>query len=67
MHPLLFLPALCLGIASAAPQPNQSIDEQWYQWKATHRKLYGVVGNTQAAQRDPCREGSMLAGVHSRE
>ncbi|XP_039080632.1 procathepsin L-like [Hyaena hyaena] len=42
MHPLLFLPALCLGIASAAPQPNQSIDEQWYQWKATHRKLYGV-------------------------
>ncbi|XP_039078329.1 procathepsin L-like [Hyaena hyaena] len=42
MHPSLFLAALCLGIASAAPQVNQSLDEQWFQWKATHGKLYSV-------------------------
>ncbi|XP_060465892.1 procathepsin L-like [Panthera onca] len=42
MHPSLFLAALCLGIASAAPQLNQSLDELWSQWKATHRKLYGM-------------------------
>ncbi|XP_019279007.2 procathepsin L-like [Panthera pardus] len=42
MHPSLFLAALCLGIASAAPQLNQSLEELWSQWKATHRKLYGM-------------------------
>ncbi|XP_030149205.1 cathepsin L1-like [Lynx canadensis] len=42
MHPSLFLAALCLGIASAAPQFNQSLDELWSQWKATHGKLYGM-------------------------
>ncbi|XP_039080630.1 procathepsin L isoform X3 [Hyaena hyaena] len=42
MHPSLFLAALCLGIASAAPKLYQSIDEQWSLWKATHGKLYGV-------------------------
>ncbi|XP_049468205.1 procathepsin L-like [Panthera uncia] len=42
MHPSLFLAALCLGIASAAPQLNQSLDELWSQWKATHRKLYDM-------------------------
>ncbi|GAB5579748.1 procathepsin L-like [Prionailurus iriomotensis] len=43
MHPAFFLATLCLGIASAAPQVNQSLDEQWSQWKATHRKLYSMT------------------------
>ncbi|XP_042819825.1 procathepsin L-like isoform X2 [Panthera tigris] len=43
MHPAFFLATLCLGIASAAPQVNQSLDEQWSQWKATQGKLYSMV------------------------
>ncbi|XP_058421403.1 procathepsin L isoform X3 [Diceros bicornis minor] len=42
MNPSLFLAALCLGIASAAPKHDHILDAQWSQWKATHRRLYGV-------------------------
>uniref|UniRef100_A0A667H9U4 Procathepsin L n=1 Tax=Lynx canadensis TaxID=61383 RepID=A0A667H9U4_LYNCA len=42
MHPAFFLATFCLGIASAAPQVNQSLDEQWSQWKATQGKLYSM-------------------------
>uniref|UniRef100_A0A8C9UQZ9 Cathepsin L n=1 Tax=Spermophilus dauricus TaxID=99837 RepID=A0A8C9UQZ9_SPEDA len=38
----LFLAALCLGIASAIPKFDQNLDTQWYQWKATHKRLYGM-------------------------
>uniref|UniRef100_A0A452RTJ5 Procathepsin L n=1 Tax=Ursus americanus TaxID=9643 RepID=A0A452RTJ5_URSAM len=40
MHPSLFLAALCLGIASAAPQFDQSLDARWTRWKAANGKLY---------------------------
>uniref|UniRef100_A0A8C0LGP7 Procathepsin L n=2 Tax=Canis lupus dingo TaxID=286419 RepID=A0A8C0LGP7_CANLU len=40
MHPSLFLAALCLGIASAAPQQDHSLDAHWSQWKEAHGKLY---------------------------
>uniref|UniRef100_A0A8C7AZ67 Cathepsin propeptide inhibitor domain-containing protein n=1 Tax=Neovison vison TaxID=452646 RepID=A0A8C7AZ67_NEOVI len=40
MHPSLFLAALCLGIASAAPQLDQSLDVRWSRWKAAHKRLY---------------------------
>ncbi|VCW91650.1 unnamed protein product, partial [Gulo gulo] len=40
MHPSLFLAVLCLGIASAAPQLDQSLDARWSQWKAAHKRLY---------------------------
>ncbi|XP_059243527.1 procathepsin L-like, partial [Mustela nigripes] len=40
MHPSLYLAALCLGIASAAPQLDQSLDARWFQWKAAHKRLY---------------------------
>ncbi|XP_030149372.1 cathepsin L1-like isoform X4 [Lynx canadensis] len=42
MHPSLFLAALCLGIASAAPQVDPNLDAQWFQWKAAHGKIYNV-------------------------
>ncbi|XP_007539926.1 procathepsin L-like [Erinaceus europaeus] len=41
MNRSLFLAALCLGITSAAPRFNQSLDSQWFHWKAEHKKLYG--------------------------
>ncbi|XP_045636882.1 procathepsin L-like [Ursus americanus] len=40
MHPSLFLAGLCLGIASAAPQFDQSLDARWTRWKAANGKLY---------------------------
>lgn len=40
MNPSLLLAALCLGIASAAPTLDLSVDAQWNQWKAAHGKLY---------------------------
>uniref|UniRef100_A0A452SU59 Cathepsin propeptide inhibitor domain-containing protein n=1 Tax=Ursus americanus TaxID=9643 RepID=A0A452SU59_URSAM len=40
MHPSLFLAALCLGMASAAPRLDQSLDAHWSHWKAAHGKLY---------------------------
>lgn len=55
MHPSLFLAALCLGIASAAPQQDHSLDAHWSQWKEAHGKLYDKVGNIRAVQRDPQR------------
>ncbi|XP_045324175.1 procathepsin L-like [Leopardus geoffroyi] len=43
MHPFAFLTALCLGIVSATIELDQSLDEQWIQWKETHGKQYGMV------------------------
>ncbi|XP_006163855.1 cathepsin L1 isoform X2 [Tupaia chinensis] len=42
MDPSLFLTILCLGIASAAPTHDQSLDEQWNQWTAEHGKVYST-------------------------
>ncbi|XP_008586841.1 PREDICTED: cathepsin L1 [Galeopterus variegatus] len=42
MSPSLVLAAFCLGTASAALTVDHSLDAQWNQWKATHRKLYGM-------------------------
>ncbi|XP_025787482.1 cathepsin L1-like isoform X1 [Puma concolor] len=65
MHPSLFLAALCLGIASAAPQVNQSLDEQWSQWKATHGKLYGM--NEEGWRRAVWGENMKMIEQHNRE
>ncbi|XP_039078338.1 procathepsin L-like isoform X1 [Hyaena hyaena] len=40
MHPLLFLAAFCLAIASAAPHGDPNLDARWSQWKAAHGKIY---------------------------
>ncbi|XP_003407787.1 procathepsin L-like [Loxodonta africana] len=42
MNLSLFLAALCLGIASAAPKFDQSLDAQWNQWRSTYKKVYAV-------------------------
>ncbi|XP_039078334.1 procathepsin L-like isoform X1 [Hyaena hyaena] len=43
MRRFVFLTALCLGIASATIQLDQSLDAKWIQWKKAHGKQYGVV------------------------
>ncbi|XP_055983188.1 cathepsin L2 [Sorex fumeus] len=42
MSPSLLLAALCVAVASATPKFDQSLDAQWHQWKATHRRLYAT-------------------------
>ncbi|XP_049751868.1 procathepsin L isoform X1 [Elephas maximus indicus] len=42
MNPSLFLTTLCLGIASAAQKHDESLDEQWYQWKSMYKKPYAA-------------------------
>uniref|UniRef100_A0A667IHM3 Procathepsin L n=1 Tax=Lynx canadensis TaxID=61383 RepID=A0A667IHM3_LYNCA len=65
MHPSFFLATLCLGIASAAPQLNQSLDEQWSQWKATHGKLYSM--DEEGQRRAVWERNMQMIEQHNRE
>uniref|UniRef100_A0A8C8X826 Procathepsin L n=1 Tax=Panthera leo TaxID=9689 RepID=A0A8C8X826_PANLE len=65
MHPAFFLATLCLGIASAAPQVNQSLDEQWSQWKATHGKLYSM--DEEGQRRAVWERNMQMIEQHNRE
>ncbi|XP_072470527.1 LOW QUALITY PROTEIN: procathepsin L-like [Notamacropus eugenii] len=42
MNFYLCLASLCLGIAAATPQFDQTLDAKWYQWKSQHRRTYGA-------------------------
>ncbi|XP_074056117.1 procathepsin L [Macrotis lagotis] len=42
MNFYLYLASLCLGIVSAVPQIDRSLDAQWHQWKSKHRRTYEV-------------------------
>ncbi|XP_036619081.1 cathepsin L1-like [Trichosurus vulpecula] len=41
MNFYLCLASLCLGIAAAAPQLDQTLDAKWEQWKSQHGRNYG--------------------------
>ncbi|KAM4877818.1 procathepsin L-like [Thomomys bottae] len=43
MHPSVLLAILCLGMASAAPTFDPSLDAQWTQWKTKYKKSYNSV------------------------
>ncbi|XP_038189296.1 procathepsin L-like [Arvicola amphibius] len=40
MNPLFFLATLCLGMVSAAPTHDSSLDAEWHEWKTRHGKTY---------------------------
>lgn len=64
MH-LSLLTVLCLGIASAVPQLDQSLDAQWSQWRATHKKLYGK--NEEGWRRAVWEKNLKMIELHNRE
>ena len=41
----VFLAILCLGLASAAPTPDYSLDAEWEEWKRSFEKTYSQVGH----------------------
>ncbi|XP_074137773.1 procathepsin L-like [Sminthopsis crassicaudata] len=40
MNFYLCLVSLCLGIVAAVPKVDRTLDAQWYQWKAQHKRAY---------------------------
>ncbi|XP_069330143.1 procathepsin L [Eulemur rufifrons] len=65
MNPSLFLATFCLGIASATPKLDQNLDTQWYQWKATHRRLYGT--NEEGWRRAVWEKNMKMIELHNGE
>uniref|UniRef100_A0A8W4FA28 Cathepsin V n=1 Tax=Sus scrofa TaxID=9823 RepID=A0A8W4FA28_PIG len=65
MKPSLFLTALCLGIASAAPKLDQNLDADWYKWKATHGRLYGM--NEEGWRRAVWEKNMKMIELHNQE
>uniref|UniRef100_A0A5F8GTQ1 Cathepsin L1-like n=2 Tax=Monodelphis domestica TaxID=13616 RepID=A0A5F8GTQ1_MONDO len=42
MNFYLCLASLCLGLVAATPEFDQTLDSQWHQWKAQHRRTYAA-------------------------
>jgi hypothetical protein len=57
MNPFLFLAIFCLGVTSAAPTLNHTLDAQWEEWKTKHNKTYSTVGHVKRVQRDSRENG----------
>uniref|UniRef100_A0A673TKA2 Procathepsin L n=1 Tax=Suricata suricatta TaxID=37032 RepID=A0A673TKA2_SURSU len=65
MHLSPFLAALCLGIASAALQLNQSLDEQWSQNKDD--KLYICLQDEEGWRREVWERNMHMIEQHNQE
>ena len=65
MNPSFFLTVLCLGVASAAPKLDPNLDAHWHQWKATHKRLYGMVGNIWKCPEGPSQRMVCAVGLNS--
>nr|CAA75029.1 cathepsin L2 [Homo sapiens] len=65
MNLSLVLAAFCLGIASAVPKFDQNLDTKWYQWKATHRRLYGA--NEEGWRRAVWEKNMKMIELHNGE
>ncbi|XP_075864667.1 cathepsin L2 isoform X3 [Microcebus murinus] len=65
MNLLLILAAFCVGITSAAPTLDCSIDAQWCQWKAKHRKQYHM--NEEGWRRAVWKKNKKMIELHNQE
>ena len=52
MTPVFLLATLCLGVVSAAPSHNPSLDAVWEEWKTKHKKTYNMVGTRDMSRGD---------------
>ncbi|XP_007937289.1 procathepsin L-like [Orycteropus afer afer] len=65
MHSSLFLAILCLGVASAAPKHDHSLDVEWYQWKSTYNRPYG--SNEEGWRRAVWEKNLKMIELHNQE
>uniref|UniRef100_A0A8C9AHP4 Cathepsin L n=1 Tax=Prolemur simus TaxID=1328070 RepID=A0A8C9AHP4_PROSS len=65
MNLLLILAAFCVGITSAAPTLDCSVDAQWCQWKAKHRRRYGT--NEEGWRRAVWEKNKKMIELHNQE
>uniref|UniRef100_A0AC11ERM2 Cathepsin L n=1 Tax=Ovis aries TaxID=9940 RepID=A0AC11ERM2_SHEEP len=65
MNPSLLLTVLCLGIASAAPKFDHSLNTQWELWKAVHRKPYDL--NEEGWRKAVWKKNMKMIELHNQE
>ncbi|KAL1764784.1 cathepsin 7-like [Sigmodon hispidus] len=61
----IFLAILCLGVASAAPTQDYSLDAEWEEWKRSNGKTYSQEEERQ--RREVWEENVRMIKLHSEE
>ncbi|XP_028749530.1 procathepsin L-like [Peromyscus leucopus] len=65
MIPIFFLAALCLGLVSAAPTHDPSLDAEWHEWKTRHGKLYSM--NEEGRKRAVWENNRKMIELHNED
>ncbi|XP_077653931.1 procathepsin L isoform X7 [Urocitellus parryii] len=65
MNPSLFLAILCFGMASPAPKLDHSLEAQWQEWKAKHRKTYDM--NEEGKRKAEWEKNMKMIELHNGE
>ncbi|XP_073908783.1 procathepsin L-like isoform X5 [Castor canadensis] len=65
MNPFLFLAIFCLGVTSAAPTLNHTLDAQWKEWKTKHNKTYST--DEEGQRRAVWEENLKMIELHNEE
>uniref|UniRef100_A0A8C9QDQ9 Cathepsin L n=1 Tax=Spermophilus dauricus TaxID=99837 RepID=A0A8C9QDQ9_SPEDA len=65
MNPSLFLAILCFGMASPAPKLDHSLEAQWQEWKAKHRKTYDM--NEEGQRKAEWEKNMKMIELHNGE
>lgn len=63
----VFLAILCLGVATAAPSSDHSLDSEWQEWKIKYGKNYSLVSNIKTVQSGPTENGPCCWGLWVRQ
>ncbi|XP_005078483.2 procathepsin L-like [Mesocricetus auratus] len=65
MSPIFFLATLCLGVVSAAPTHDPSLDDEWCEWKTRHGKTYSM--NEEGQKRAVWESNRKMIELHNED
>ncbi|XP_028749525.1 procathepsin L-like [Peromyscus leucopus] len=65
MIPIFFLATLCLGLVSAAPTHDPSLDAEWHEWKTRHGKTYSM--NEEGQKRAVWENNRKMIELHNED
>ncbi|XP_051007084.1 procathepsin L-like isoform X2 [Acomys russatus] len=65
MIPIFFLATLCLGIITAAPTRDSSLDAEWHEWKTSHGKTYSM--SEEGQKRAVWESNRKMIELHNKE